>query len=61
MSERPGVILLTNAVGQVVGADFDGPDNLPAVLTPGLRIVIQDEVPPTSMPTAVTIDAAPDA
>jgi hypothetical protein len=55
------VILLTNASGQVVGADFDKPDNLPAVLTPGLRIAIQDDVPATSMPTTASIYAAPDA
>jgi hypothetical protein len=55
------VIVLTNAAGQVVGADFDQPDNLPAVLTPGLRIAIQDDVPATSMPTTATIYAAPDS
>jgi len=55
------VIVLANAAGQVVGADFDKPDNLPAVLTPGLRIAIQDDVPATSMPTGATIYAAPDA
>jgi hypothetical protein len=54
-------ILLTNAAGQVVGADFDEPSNLPAVLTPGLRIGIQDDMPATSMPTTATIYAAPDA
>ena len=55
------VIVLTNAAGQVVGADFDQPSNLPAVLTPGLRIALQDDVPATSMPTTATIYAAPDA
>jgi hypothetical protein len=54
-------IVFTNATGQVVGADFDEPSNLPAVLTPGLRIAIQDDVPATSMPTAATIYAAPHA
>jgi len=53
------VIVLTNAAGQVVGADFNIPSNLPAVLTPGLRIAIQDDVPTTSMPTTATIYAAP--
>jgi hypothetical protein len=55
------VIVLTNAAGQVVGADFDQPSNLPAVLTPGLRIAIQDDVPAISMPTAATVYAAPHA
>jgi hypothetical protein len=44
-SSLDAVILLTNAAGQVVGADVDQDDNLPAVLTPGLRIAIQDDVP----------------
>ena len=55
------VIVLTNAAGQVVGADYDHHSNLPAVLTPGLRIAIRGDVPATSMPTAATIYAAPDA
>lgn len=55
------VILLTNAAGQVVGADFNVPENLPAVLTPGLRIAIQGDVPTTSMPTTATVSAAPDS
>ena len=54
-------IVLTSASGQVVGADFDQPNNLPAVLTPGLRIAIQDEAPATSMPTAATIFSAPES
>ena len=54
-------IVFTNAAGQVVGADFDQPTNLPAVLTPGLRVAIQDDVPASSMPTAATIYAAPNS
>ena len=44
-SSLDAAIVLTNAAGQVVGADIDLTQNLPAVLTPGLRIAIQDDVP----------------
>ena len=56
------VLVLTNAAGQVVGADYDSPDNLPAVLTAGLRFKVDDEVPVTGVPAAAAaIYAAPDA
>ncbi len=60
-SSLDAAIVLTNGAGQVVGADIDVTQNLPAVLTPGLRIAIQDHVPATSMPTTATIYAAPDS
>jgi hypothetical protein len=60
-SSLDAAIVLTNGAGQVVGADIDVAQNLPAVLTPGLRIAIQDDVPATRTPTAATIYAAPDS
>ena len=53
-------IVLSNAAGQVVGADFQMPTNLPATLTPGLRIKIDDGfVPVVGTPTSAMIEASP--
>jgi hypothetical protein len=54
-------ITLTNASGAIVGADFYVPDNLPATLSPGAVIRVDDsDVDATSAPTAAAVSAGVD-
>jgi hypothetical protein len=54
-------ITLTNASGAIVGANFYEPDNLPATLSPGNVIRVDDtDVDATSAPTAAVVSAGVD-
>jgi hypothetical protein len=54
-------ITLTNGSGAVVGADFYEPDNLPATLSPGNVIRVDDtDVDATAAPTAAVVSAGVD-
>jgi hypothetical protein len=56
-------IVLLDASGNIVGADFDEPTNLPTTLTPGTKIAISTTVaataPPTSASISVGVDPSP--